>query len=132
MEIMRESMTALAIRESFVEEVNFFSDMVECSKGTKGNPMKSKTPIQLVILFTPGACPRGSYSYHLLKYSSRDSILCSYEHTCTSLFFLTQMSSCPGYFFAPCFVLLTMYLENQSSLVSTDCLVLTASGHSIL
>lgn len=29
MEIMRESMTALAIREGFVEEVNFFSDMSE-------------------------------------------------------------------------------------------------------
>lgn len=45
MEIMRDSMTALAIREGFVEEANFFSDMVKCSKGTKGNPMKSKTPI---------------------------------------------------------------------------------------
>ena len=40
METMRESLTALAIREGFMEEVTFFPDMVEYSKGTKVNPMK--------------------------------------------------------------------------------------------
>lgn len=38
MEIMRESMTALAIREGFVEEVNFFSECQNIQKIQKAIP----------------------------------------------------------------------------------------------
>lgn len=109
------------IKEGFIEEVTFFSD-IKYSKGKKGNLMKRKVFIHLAILSSPGAYPRGSYSYQLLTYFSRDTILCSYEHTYTRLFFLTQTSSSPTYFSVPCFFLLHMYLADQLSLVNASLL----------